>query len=132
MIKRVDNISEGSNWVIVDNARGSNHLYLNTAGVDYPDTDITFFKDGFRINAYDTAAKVLSYNTQNGKYIYLVVYDNDNGSGRSKYTKTTDTSTLLLNNAKIPFANGVDGNGSTKISTLLRNEIIPNLTFSIK
>lgn len=128
MIKKLDAID--GHWVIVDNSRGNNLLYLNTVGLDYSCTDVTFFKNGFRLNAYDTAAISSQYNKLNSKYIYLVVYDNDNNSGRSKYTKTTDTSTLMLNNAKIPFANGVDGNGSAKISTLLRNEVIPNLTFN--
>ena len=50
------------------------------------------------------------------------VYDNDSGSGKSKYPRATDTSTLNLN-AHVPFANGIDTTGN-KVSIAYKNETI--------
>lgn len=59
----------------------------------------------------------------------MVVYDNDSGSGKSKYPRATDSSQLQLNTALVPFANGIDSNGA-KNTIVYKNETITGLTYT--
>ena len=127
MIKRLDSTGD---WCTLDNQRGSNSgygLFPNLSNAEYTTTDLVdFVSDGFIIKV--DGATWSGGNTSGGQYLYMVVYDNDSGSGKSKYPRATDTSTLNLN-ATIPFANGVDSNG-TKNSILVKNETVSGLTFT--
>lgn len=120
MVKRLDS---ANNWIIIDNTRTANgRLYPNLSVVEDSSTIVSkFLHDGFTLEGNQ------EWNISGGQYLYMVVYDNDSGSGKSKYYKATDTSNLNINNAIIPFAQGIDGNGS-KISTLSKNESITGLT----
>ena len=122
MVKRLDVVGD---WYIFDNKRATYPLFPNQASLEPVSgySGITYNYDNFTINDVDT------YNLQGGKYLYLVVYDNDSGSGKSKYPRAQDTSTLNINNAKIPFANGINDNG-VKFTNLLRNEVISGLTLT--
>ena len=118
MVKRLDSTG---NWVIQDNLRTSNTGVLNpnTAGTEQTGWEVIVIADGnsFTINA--TASEV---NASGGQYLYMVVYDNDSGSGRSKYPRATDTSELVIN-AHVPYADGIDTSG-TKISIQYKDESI--------
>ena len=59
----------------------------------------------------------------------MVAYDTNSNGGGSYYPRATDTSNLQVQNAIIPYANGVDSNGS-KITTLSKNETISGLTLT--
>ena len=124
MIKRVD--STGG-WNIVDGLRGSFDYPLqpNLSNAEVTGTDfVDVVSDGFILKG-----AVADWNALGGQYFYMVVYDNDSGSGKSKYPRATDSSQLNINNAIIPFAQGIDSNG-TKISTLSKNETITGLTYN--
>lgn len=119
MIKRLDSAAD---WYIVDNQRvsGINDLLLkpNSSASELTGYDwLAFLSDGFSITYSD-----VNNNASGGQYLYMVVYDNDSGSGKSKYPRATDTSTLNLN-AHVPFANGIDTTGS-KVSIAYKNETI--------
>ena len=117
MIKRLNSTS---NWFIVDNIRNTFDatLYPNLSNVESaPNNIIDGASDGFV--QVSSAADV---NASGGQYLYMVVYDNDSGSGKSKYPRATDTSTLNLN-AHVPFANGIDATGN-KVSIAYKNETI--------
>lgn len=121
MIKRTDSASD---WLIYDSLRNNisgvndGQLYSNLASAEVTNADILSFNaDGFTFNAGATIV-----NASGGQYLYMVVYDNDSGSGKSKYPRATDTSTLNLN-AHVPFANGIDTTGS-KVSIAYKNETI--------
>jgi len=122
MIKRVD--ATGA-WCIFDNQRSATKMLLaNTSDAEITTVvNVPFMNYGFRIDDTNSDRNALG-----GQYLYMVVYDNDNGSGKSKYTRATDTSTLNLN-ATVPFANGIDTNG-TKNSILVKNEAISGLTLT--
>lgn len=126
MIKRLDSTSQ---WEIVDNQRvvsGNDGLLYANLSVEET-TEITrnieFLTDGFTLNTS------IDLNASGGQYLYMVVYDNDSGSGKSKYPKATDTSNVQINNALIPLAHGVDSNGS-KNSIVVANETIIGLTYT--
>lgn len=122
IIKRLD---VAGDWVIKDNLRGSTKLlYANVSVTEETDQNVDFSVDWFTIQNTNT-----DMNASGGQYLYMVVYDNDSGSGKSKYPKATDTSNLTINNAIIPFAQGFDSNG-TKVSTLSKNETITGLTYT--
>lgn len=121
MIKRIN--STGS-WRISDNMRTDKHLEASSSSAEISESILTYQNDGF---ANITTAT--DYNASGGQYLYMVVYDNDSGSGKSKYPKATDTSNVQVNNAIIPLANGIDSNGS-KNSIVVANETITGLTYT--
>lgn len=122
MVKRLDSTGD---WAVKDNLRGSTKLlYANASVAEETDQNVDFSVDGFIIQNTNT-----DMNTSGGQYLYMVVYDNDSGSGKSKYPRTTDTSNIQVNNAIIPFAQGIDSNG-TKVSTISKNESITGLTYT--
>ena len=123
MIKRLD--STGS-WAIYDNQRGLGVVISpNLSDGDSSSQPLgTFNSDGFTVN--NTVWSDI--NASGGQYLYMVVYDNDNGSGKSKYPKATDSSQLQIN-ALIPLAQGIDGNGA-KNTILSKNETITGLTYT--
>ena len=123
MIKRLDSVE---NWNIFDNMRanGDNILFANLAHVEYNlGAQLDFTTDSFIIKTTGTNS-----NGSGGQYLYMVVYDNDSGSGKSKYPKATDTTNLSIN-ALVPYANGIDVNGS-KVSIDYKNETITGLTLT--
>ncbi|MGE4399389.1 MAG: hypothetical protein AB7D29_07700 [Campylobacterales bacterium] len=122
-IKRVDSTSQ---YCIADNQRNSfdNPLYANLSNAEGSSTEPrTIVSDGFIIE--NTSAEV---NASGGQYLYMVAYDNDSGSGKSKYPRATDSSTLNLN-ATVPFADGIDGYG-VKNSIIVCNETVTGVTLS--
>lgn len=125
MIKRLDSIAD---WFIIDNMRGDNSLLANTSGAENSSPTagdyIDFVQDGFV-----TKTLTSQINTSGGQYLYMVVYDNDSGSGKSKYPRATETSNVQINNALIPLAHGIDSNGS-KNSIVIANETITGLTYT--
>ena len=127
MVKRLD--STGS-WTIIDNQRGINPtkaLYsdLSTAEASPAPTNyIAFDTFGFTINSITSEC-----NASGGQYLYMVVYDNNNGSGKSKYNKTTKSTNIQINNALIPLAHGVNNKGY-KNSIVVANETITGLTYA--
>ena len=129
MVKRIDSTG---NWHILDNKRNEYSgvydgiLFPNVSAIESVGSDIiTFNANGFTLN---TGAGV-DINASGGQYLYMVVYDNDSGSGKSKYPRATDTSNVQINNALIPLAHGVDSNGS-KNSIVVANETITGLTYT--
>ena len=128
MIKRTDGTG---NWYIVDNQRGltsgnSNFLIANTAAIEASNSTLIeiFNPDGFTHNGTST-----EINASGGQYIALVAYDTNANGGGSYYPLASDTANLQINNALIPFANGVDGNGA-KNTILSKNETITGLNYT--
>ena len=122
MIKRLDSTGD---WAIKDNLRGSTKLlYANASVAEETDQNVDFSVDGFIIQNTNT-----DMNASGGQYLYMVVYDNDSGSGKSKYPRATDTSNVQINNALIPLAQGIDSNGA-KNTILSKNETITGLTYT--
>lgn len=121
MVKRLDSTG---NWVIQDNKRSGADLFANTSSVEGVTNIFQINSDGFQWIGTD----VQNENASGGQYLYLVVYDNDSGSGKSKYPKALDNAVLNLT-AKVPFANGVDASG-TKVSILSKNETVSGVTLS--
>ena len=109
LIKRLDS---SSSWTIIDNLRGtspSKALYSDLSNIEAspsPSNYVQFYINGFMLNA--TTAES---NASGGQYLYMVVYDNDSGSGKSKYPKTTENTNITLNNCLIPLANGINKKG---------------------
>jgi len=103
MIKRLDAVG---NWNIVDVMRSNFDYYLqpNTSIAEYTLSNImaSLSIDGFTV---DTIAS--DFNTLGGQYLYIVAYDNDSGSGKSKYYRTTTTSNLSIANRVMQFSKGV-------------------------
>lgn len=124
MIKRLDSTGD---WIVFDNLRtpfGTNRLFTNSSSAEVTTTSIlTGLSDGFSLNTADAFS-----NASGGQYLYMVVYDNDLGSGKSKYPKATDTTNLSIN-ALVPYANGIDVNGQ-KVSIEYKNETITVLTLT--
>lgn len=117
MAKRLD--STGF-WWIGDNQRGNGtlSLYANASNAEANDiNDCTFESNSFTLTGVGNDS-----NASGGQYIYMVVYDNDSGSGKSKYPKATDTTNLNIN-ALVPYANGIDAKGS-KVTVVIKNETI--------
>lgn len=121
MLKRLDGVE---NWIVIDNQRNSFDNYVNP---NLSSAEATY--DHFDINIDGFTFKQAGANISGGQYLYMVVYDNDSGSGKSKYPKATDTSNVQINNALIPLAHGVDSNGS-KNSIVIANETITGLTYT--
>lgn len=128
MIKRLDVIAD---WYVFDNVRdnvnpNNNYLVPNASLAEQIGATfgINIVADSFNCN--DTNAVM---NALGGQYLYMVVYDNDSGSGKSKYYKATDTANVQISNGIIPLAHGVDSNGS-KNSIVVANETITGLTYT--
>ena len=123
MIKRLDSTG---NWAVFDNMRNlfDSGLLANSSSTDIVVDYINIVDDGIVVQTVNSDT-----NASGGQYLYMVVYDNDSGSGKSKYPRATDSSNLTINNAIIPFAEGIDSNG-TKVSTLSKNETITGLTYT--
>lgn len=124
MPKRLD--TTGS-WYSSDNQRnnGDSLLVLNTNQVEIIGTDhFDYISDGIICKSAAT-----ELNASGGQYLYFGVYDNDNGSGKSKYYKATDTANVQINNGIIPLAHGIDSNGS-KNSIVVANETITGVTYT--
>lgn len=122
MIKRVDS---AENWGIFDNLRNAynNELYPNLSNSEAVVNALTAQVDGF----INTTA-VAGLNAAGGQYLYFVVYDNDGGSGKSKYPKPSDNPALNLN-AIVPLADGIDSNGS-KTTLKVLNETVTGVTLT--
>lgn len=105
MQKRID-IAE--NWRVFDNQRNAanNELYPNLSNSEPVVNSIDFEEDGFVLTT--TAS---GYNALNGQYLYFVIYDNDSGSGASKYPKASETSEITVTNGLLAYSNGADANG---------------------
>lgn len=125
MIKRLDSIAD---WFIIDNMRGDNSLLANTSGAENSSPTAGYYID-FVQDGFVTKTLTSQINTSGGQYLYMVVYDNDSGSGKSKYPRATETSNVQINNALIPLAHGIDSNGS-KNSIVIANETITGLTYT--
>lgn len=128
MVKRLD-VANG--WYVFDNQRDAtnpNQAYLLPNGSNAEAVTTTFgvniLTDSFTCNDNNDAI-----NASGGQYLYFGVYDNDNGSGKSKYPKATDTANVQINNGIIPLAHGIDSNGS-KNSIVVANETITGLTYT--
>lgn len=128
MIKRID--ATGS-WGTFDVKRneisGANDgiLFLNLADAEVSNANVvSFVADGFILNNNSGET-----NVSGGQYLYFGVYDNDSGSGKSKYPKATDTANVQINNGIIPLAHGIDSNGS-KNSIVVANETITGVTYT--
>ena len=125
MVKRLDSTG---NWLILDNQRqpsgNDGALWANLSGAEDGSSNLILPNtDGFT-----HLANYADGNVSGGQYLYMVVYDNDSGSGKSKYPKATDTTNLSIN-ALVPYANGIDVNGS-KVSIEYKNETITGLTLT--
>lgn len=121
MIKRLDSVQY---WVVLDNQRIDKELYPNVSDTEISYDRINFNQDGFTFSDAQPAS-----NASGGQYLYFGVYDNDNGSGKSKYYKATDTANVQINNGIIPLAHGIDSNGS-KNSIVVANETITGVTYT--
>lgn len=124
IVKRLDS---AGGWWSTDNVRANDGylLGLHLNSVENTTTDyMDYLVDGF--NLKDTTNDI---NASGGQYLYFVVYDNDSGSGKSKYYKATDTANVQINNGIIPLVHGVDSNGS-KNSIVVANETITGLTYT--
>ena len=124
MIKRLDSTGD---WVINDNTRLTDfdgHLYPNLSNAEANGETMDVTSDGFIRNS--SGADI---NASGGQYLYMVAYDTNSNGGGSYYPRATDTTNLNISNAIIPFANGIDTNG-TKITTLSKNETISGLTLT--
>ena len=122
MIKRLD---VADNWLVLDNQRNTSNPYQlspNTSAIEA--TSIPFIS--FETNSFTLQNTTADKNASGGQYLYMVVYDNDSGSGKSKYPKATDTTNLTIN-ALVPYANGIDVNGE-KVSISHKNETITGLS----
>lgn len=102
-------ISAVSDWVITDIPRnnGDNLLRPNTSGAEQTGLDwLDIAEDGFVLNYTDA-----TWNASGVQFLYMVAYDNDGASGKSKFDMISETSNLQLTNLVASFTNGVDANG---------------------
>ena len=123
MVKRLDAVG---NWLQTDVLRSNFDEYIlpnSNAAAGYAEL-YTVYNDGFALNQTTS-----DWNVSGGQYLYMVVYDNDSGSGKSKYPKATDTSNVQINNALIPLAHGIDNKGN-KNSIVVANETITGVTYT--
>lgn len=111
MIKRLDDVGEWKTLDILRQGNSSNWLEYNTPDIEGLNSGVTLDEDGFTVNTTSSA-----YNTLSGQYLYKVIYDNDSGSGKSKYDKPTDTSILDCTDSIFNYTNGKDASGF-KLST---------------
>lgn len=123
MTKRLDSTG---NYVLADNVRNTfdNTVIANGAEAEVNTNYFNSLSDGISIQG--TSADI---NASGGQYLYMVVYDNDSGSGKSKYPKATDTANVQINNGIIPLAHGIDNNGA-KNSIVVANETIAGVTYT--
>lgn len=122
MIKRLDGIG---NWRIYDNQRPQT-IFASTSAAETTENS----KPIFNSNNFNLSTTDMENNAIGGQYLYMVVYDNDSGSGKSKYPRATDSSNVQINNTLIPLAHGIDSNGS-KNSIVVANETITGLTYTV-
>jgi hypothetical protein len=120
----IKNLTSTGSWTVIDNLRSDNYVYANSSQAEVNYNHIDIVSDGFIVQAVADA----QVNTAGAQHLYMVVYDNDTGSGKSKYPRATDTSNLSLN-ATVPFANGLDVNGA-KNTILAKNETVSGLTLT--
>lgn len=120
MIKRLDSTGD---WFILDNLRGAS-LRLSPNLADIENAIICSFEQ----NSFTFGSSAANVNVANGQYLYMVAYDNDGGSGKSKYPKPSDNPTLNLN-AIVPLADGIDSNGS-KTTLKVLNETVTGVTLT--
>lgn len=121
MTKRLDGTG---NWNVYNNQVNDGRLIANLSIIESAYNAFDFVSDGFIAQSIGDS----EHNISGGQYLYMVVYDNDSGSGKSKYPKATDTTNLSIN-ALVPYANGIDVNGS-KVSIEYKNETITGLTLT--
>ena len=116
MIKSISDA--GTSWIIFDNIREDsaterNILLANTSSAEdniVSDLyNIDFLEDGFapRYSGADD-----EINTPGEQYLYMVVYDNDSGSGKSKYDMPSESTNINTSNLVLAYSDGVDSNGS--------------------
>lgn len=119
-------ISAVGEWIINDNMRNTltMDLYANLSNAESDGAnDMVFNSDGFTINATGSNS-----NSAGVQYLYIMAYDNDTGSGKSKYPKPTDSPVLNLN-ATVPLAKGIDSKGSRNSIQVL-NEAVTGVTLT--
>lgn len=124
MIKRTDATGY---WTLLDNQRGNGSLslYANLSNAEANDTsDCTFESNSFTLTNVGN-----DINASGGQYIALVAYDTNANGGGSYYPLASDTANVQINNALIPLAQGIDGNGA-KNTILSKNETIAGLTYT--
>lgn len=118
LTRGLDHATLTNDFVITDVIRGNTRLFPHTNALEDTTATLTITKDGFNPTGNTGTNNMLGV-----KYFYLVVYDNDNGSGLSKYKKTQDTSNSRINNGVTLLQNGNDENG--KVNSLLsKNELL--------
>lgn len=92
LIKRID---VAADWLIFDNQRQAGNLdgllRPNLSNTEIITTDYMSFNES-SINLISS-----DINAAGGEYLYMVIYDNDNASGSSKYDQPTDTTQLQIN-----------------------------------
>lgn len=124
MVKRLDS---AESWVIWDNIRNSAYptidkeLLPDGSGAEITTTRGSINEDGFTIDSTGTRVNALA-----GEYLYFVVYDNDIGSGKSKYPKSSTTSEITGTNLVLSYSDGVSNGVNSSI------ENIGNYTFTTK
>lgn len=120
-------LSAGENWYLKDNMRegftGNYTLEINSMAAEYPNG--TMRTSGKNIISFDN----ILGNTAAKEYLYFIVYDNTNGTGKSTYLKPSDNPNININNCIIPFVNGVDTRGQ-KMVTISKSETITGLTYT--
>lgn len=126
MIKRLDSTGD---WNIFDSVRVSasndGQMYANSNIAESIASDyISYQPDGFTLVGTGTV-----FNAASGQYLYIMVYDNDSGSGKSKYPKTTESSHVTVNSAIVPLAKGIGNNGNiNEIQNV--NTTVTGITFT--
>ena len=84
MIKRTDSTG---NWSVTNNQTDptTQQLALNASVIenDY------LYKVKYTEDSFELINNNVEVNASGGTYLYKIVYDNDNGSGKSKYPKAT-------------------------------------------
>lgn len=121
MIKRVDGTG---NWNIYNNVVNYGRLIANLSNAESVYDAVDFILDGFILKTSGDS----EHNVSGGQYLYMVVYDNDSGSGKSKYKKATDTANVQIDNALIPLAQGIGIKGY-KNNIVIANETITGVTW---
>jgi len=118
IIKRLDSVGE---WIIQDNLRANGYLLANSSGAEGTFNWSDNLADGFTIPTTDALV-----NASGGQYLYMVAYDNDSGSGKSKYYRTTTTSNLSIANRVMQFSKGViDGSFKNSSETAISETPVP-------
>lgn len=102
-------LSATGDWVIMDNLRTSFDVYViaNSTQAETAFNHIDVSPDGFTLQSS-------GQNIAGTTYTFMIIYDNDNGSGSSKYNKTSDLTNINLQ-GYVPFAKGIADQGSTTL-----------------